>query len=310
MPYTPDFQGLADLRAWYLSEFNRTILRPKAMKPKTMAARVAQGWNGKNAIIGADTGNIHSLWIMEYWAASLPGSLGAMGTDPTPAQSIGARFEGLLVAFLNEAFLILSAAGFSAAKRLKAKRGGNIAEFDQFHHLGAITRELKKNRDLEAVFGRDYRVKPDVTVYRERETEASFGTRGALQVARWSPFFEEAQETSPKVPILEAIVSCKSSIRSDRSQNIRTEAASAIKMRKGKLPRVIAVTAEPMCGGGRLESIALGGGEIDCVYHVALPELLSAMQLAKAKDELPRLETLIKTRRIRDVSDLPFDLIL
>lgn len=85
-------------------------------------------------------------------------------------------------------------------------------------------------------------------------------------------------------PILHASISCKWTIRSDRAQNARSEALNLIRNRKGNLPHVMVVTAEPT--PSRLASIALGTGDIDCVYHLRFMNLYqqlkywgSAMQL-------------------------------
>lgn len=66
-------------------------------------------------------------------------------------------------------------------------------------------------------------------------------------------------------PLLHASVSAKFTMRSDRAQNSRTEALNLIRNRKGHLPHIVVVTAEPM--PNRLASLALGTGDIDCVYH-------------------------------------------
>ena len=66
------------------------------------------------------------------------------------------------------------------------------------------------------------------------------------------------------------------------------------------------VTAEPM--PNRISSLALGTGDIDCVYHFALPELFRAVKEVGSEDALETLETLINGRRLKDISDLPLDL--
>ena len=95
--------------------------------------------------------------------------------------------------------------------------------------------------------------------------------------------------------------------RSDRSQNTRTEALNLIRNRKGNLPHIVAVTAEPL--PMRIASLALGTGDLDCVYHFALDELREVCEtLPKGEDQLEMLETMIQGNRLRDISDLPFDL--
>ncbi|MNN23178.1 Type-2 restriction enzyme NgoMIV [compost metagenome] len=79
-----------------------------------------------------------------------------------------------------------------------------------------------------------------------------------------------------------------------------------IRNRKGHLPHIVAVTAEPL--PSRLASIALGTGDIDCVYHFALNELITAVEAAQAEDALEMLNIMIQGKRLKDISDLPLDL--
>ena len=107
-------------------------------------------------------------------------------------------------------------------------------------------------------------------------------------------------------PLLHASISCKWTIRSDRSQNARSEALNLIRNRKGRTPHVVVVTAEPL--PSRIASIALGTGDIDCVYHFALPELQKAVQDLNLDDSADTLNILVSGKRLRDISDLPLDL--
>ena len=107
-------------------------------------------------------------------------------------------------------------------------------------------------------------------------------------------------------PLLHASVSAKYTMRSDRAQNSRTEALNLIRNRKGHLPHIVVVTAEPM--PNRLASLALGTGDIDCVYHFALYELIRAVKEVGSEDAAETLETLVQGRRLKDISDLPLDL--
>lgn len=106
--------------------------------------------------------------------------------------------------------------------------------------------------------------------------------------------------------ILHASISCKWTMRSDRSQNTRTEALNPIRNRKGQVPHIVAVTLEPM--PTRLASIAMGTGDVDCTYHSAFYELKEAVDESGNSDQAEMLDTLISGRRLRDISDLPFDL--
>ena len=95
-------------------------------------------------------------------------------------------------------------------------------------------------------------------------------------------------------------------MRSDRSQNARSEALNLIRNRKGRTPHILVVTAE--CLPSRLASLALGTGDIDCLYHIALPELERAVNSLDHPDAQDLLGTMLVGRRIRDISDLPLDL--
>ena len=69
----------------------------------------------------------------------------------------------------------------------------------------------------------------------------------------------------------------------------------------------MAVTAEPL--PSRLAAIALGTGDIDCVYHFALTELVSVLR-QQGRETLDLMEIMIEGKRLRDIADLPLDLIV
>lgn len=58
----------------------------------------------------------------------------------------------------------------------------------------------------------------------------------------------------------------------------------------------------------RLASVAMGSGDMDCVYHAALYELGEAAAEGRNEDQAAVLQTLVAGRRFRNISDLPFDL--
>ena len=66
------------------------------------------------------------------------------------------------------------------------------------------------------------------------------------------------------------------------------------------------VTAEPT--PSRLASIALGTGDIDCVYHFALYELIKAVKNLGMNDAYDMLSIMVEGKRLKDISDLPLDL--
>jgi hypothetical protein len=186
-----------------------------------------------------------------------------------------------------------------------------ISDFDQYEHLARLDDILKENKDLASALGGDYIITPDIIVARYPISDDVINLDQQVVtdepgIARLTPL--RAGNLTPSSPILHASISCKWTIRSDRSQNTRTEALNLIRNRKGHTPHIMAVTAEPL--PTRLAALALGTGDLDCVYHFALPELEQAVAQARNADQLDMLTTLIHGRRIRDISDLPLDLAL
>jgi len=158
---------------------------------------------------------------------------------------------------------------------------------------------------LAAALGNDYTITPDIVVAREPEEDATINANETLvdmNVARRS----DIRKCNNPRPLLHASVSCKWTIRSDRAQNSRSEALNLIRNRKGRLPHVVVVTGEPL--PSRLASIALGTGDIDCVYHFALPELIHSANEAGFEDAAELLRIMTDGKRLKDIADLPLDL--
>ncbi|RLA88703.1 MAG: type II deoxyribonuclease [Deltaproteobacteria bacterium] len=97
------------------------------------------------------------------------------------------------------------------------------------------------------------------------------------------------------VSILHASISCEWTIRSDRAQNTRSEALNLIRNRKGPLPHVVAVVGEPL--PSRIAALAMGTGDLDCIYHFALAELQEAISEIDNQDQMDLLRTMIEGRR-------------
>ncbi len=185
-----------------------------------------------------------------------------------------------------------------------------IAAYDQYSHLRELEELSKTNDQLAAALGGGYLIKPDVVIIREPEEDERLNGNGILldtSVARLSSL----RKANGGPPILHASISCKWTMRSDRAQNARSEALNLIRNRKGRLPHIAVVTAEPT--PSRIASLALGTGDIDCVYHFALPELREALEeLASEspgyRDNADLLRTMVEGKRLRDIADLPLDL--
>ena len=182
-----------------------------------------------------------------------------------------------------------------------------IAKYEPYTHLDELADAIKENPMLAAVLGNSYEISPDILVTRGPEpdevinrglatplVDGSSGRRAVIRLAN--------QDRR----IIHAIVSCKWTLRSDRAQNARSEALSVIRNRKGRAPHIMVVTAEP--SPTRLASLALGTGDLDMVYHFALPELLDAVGRSGNDEAQSMVGLLVDGKRLRDVSDLPLDL--
>jgi len=224
----------------------------------------------------------------------------------TKGQTSGASFEHITREFIEAAFELL--AHLRPGRWLYSTRHA-ISEFDQYKHLAYLEKVLESNKELASSLGTDYIVTPDIVVARQLVTDDEINHPNQL-IDMGEPIAQltalRAANSLEQRPLLHASVSCKWTIRSDRVQNARTEALNLIRNRKGNLPHVVSVTAEPL--PTRIAALALGTGDLDCVYHIALSELQQAIAQVNNKDQLDMLTTLVDGRRLRDISDLPFDL--
>ena len=155
--------------------------------------------------------------------------------------------------------------------------------------------------------GNDYMVAPDVVIYQDAIEDSEIN-KDLFIVDDSTAKMAYIRKETGGLPILHASISAKWTMRSDRAQNSRTEALGLVRNRKGHLPHIVVVTGEPM--PGRLASLALGTGDIDCMYHFALYELIEAVDKSGAEDSKELLDVLIKGKRLKDISDLPLDLVV
>ena len=276
--------------------------------------------DGSGVPSNADKDSAPSVKIAAEIMKRLP--RGVVGARP-PGQSAGKYFEEVCKAYLEATFLRLV---HMRPGQWKVSRGvggqASIAQFDQYEHLAALEQLAKASRKadsklaaalgknsakLAAALGSDYLIKPDVLVIRYPEPDRTINAKEVLvddEHSRLTPL----RRANSSLPILHASVSCKWTIRSDRSQNSRAEALNLVRNRKGRLPHVVVVTGEPL--PSRIASIALGTGDIDCVYHFALDELREAVDELRFGDAKELLKTMVDGKRLRDISDLPLDLVI
>lgn len=227
--------------------------------------------------------------------------------DKISGQTLGKQFELLTMEFLQETFPHLQnlRPGQWSILQLGNNNRLKTSDFEQYEHLAYLSALTAENAQLAAALGNDYLVAPDVVIYRNLYEDVEINAEQYIvddKISRMA----DIRKTNGGKPLLHASVSAKYTMRSDRAQNSRTEALNLIRNRKGHLPHIVVVTAEPM--PNRLASLALGTGDIDCVYHFALYELVRAVKEVGSEDAAETLETLVQGKRLKDISDLPLDL--
>jgi len=201
--------------------------------------------------------------------------------DSDNASSAGTALERAL-----EADLLSGLIDQDGLRSWDVSRSGSVSQFAQYSHLRELQDLFNTLPILRSTLGQDYEVSTDVMVTLPDPNDAG----------------------GPRV--LHAAVSSKLTIRSDRVQNIRYEFSTLVKNRKGRLPHLVVVTAEPL--PSRLVSIARGTGEIDAVYHLMFDEmdavasevLLPGVSAAAWREQRGHWREMVDQRRIRPYSEL------
>lgn len=220
-----------------------------------------------------------------------------------PGQTAGASFEEVCASFVR---MCLQKTLHLRPGNFFVEKGGGIARFDQYAHLAELDRIAKTNPAIATALGSDYLIKPDIIIGRLPDDDDTLNANGPLaddSCARLASI----RAVNQIQPILHASISCKWTLRSDRAQNARSEGLNLVRNRKGRLPHICVITGEPM--PSRIASLALGTGDIDCVYHFALYELRNALVEHGDEDRLETFEAMVSGKRLRDISDLPLDLV-
>ncbi len=254
----------------------------------------------------ADSSNMPSKAIARIIAEKL----GAVTGGKVKGQTAGTLFEQITMQFVAETFPKLQhlRPGMWTVLNLGNQSAIKTSDFAQYEHLAYLAKIVNDNKQLSTMLGNDYMVAPDVVVYRDLYEDAELNNDSVIVTDEVCKMADLRKKNGGK-PILHASISAKWTMRSDRAQNSRTEALNLIRNRKGHLPHIVVVTGEPL--PSRLASLALGTGDLDCVYHFALYELMDAVtEYGKQgrEDIVETLENLIKGKRLKDISDLPLDL--
>lgn len=225
------------------------------------------GWRANGKPNCSDANSNASVQI----AARMMEHLGVSQAAQGPLGDAGAALEVGVAAYL-ETELAGQEPGRSWLVSLKQA----ISDFRQYRHLSKLQALIDGDttKTLAAEIGRDYLVKPDVTVGVDTDSG----------------------------PLLHASVSCKWTLRSDRAQNVRHEAVILTRHRRGRQPHIVAVTAEPLAS--RIASLARGTGEIDAVYHVALGQLEQATSEVGTALQKETLDELVGQDRLYDIGIL------
>ncbi len=251
----------------------------------------------------ADKDNKTSVRIAQGIAERLKAETGQRGA----AQTSGNQFEDLVARFVEATFVRLPhlRPGRWTVRQVTNRNKGEIAKYAQYAHLVALKDAAANNPELAAALGNDYMITPDVIVTRDLESDEAINLPEFLVdavVARRS----DLRAAPNKRPLLHASISTKWTLRSDRAQNARSEALNLIRNRKGRQPHIVVVTGEPT--PSRLSSLALGTGDIDCVYHFALDELEASVGALGNSEAEDILAIMVNGKRLKDIADLPFDL--
>jgi hypothetical protein len=235
------------------------------------------------------------------------GILNAMHLEISTAKSVGQtagkEFERVTTVFLEKAFRYLNHLRYG---KYQFFIGKSIDTFEQYEHLAILNETLSANKELKTILG-DYIIQPDIVIGKYPIKDDEINAKKELINKKDYAYLTPLRLVNSKKLILHASISCKWTIRSDRSQNARTEGLNLIRNRKGHTPHIVIVTGEPY--PNRIASLALGTGDIDCVYHFALNELISAADELKNDSVSDILDTMVRGKRLRDISDLPFDLV-
>lgn len=230
--------------------------------------------------------------------------------EKLPAQTAGSVFEELVCDFLNATFPKLQnlRPGKWSVFNLGNNNAVKTSSFVQYEHLAHIAKVLRSDSQLAAMLGNDYVVAPDIVVSRSPCADCEINSIGHFVDETVAGKTDIRIRNNP-LEIMHASVSAKWTMRSDRAQNSRTEALNLIRNRKGRVPHIVVVTGEPL--PSRLASLALGTGDIDCIYHFALQELVDAVrEYGKdgREDVVELLDMMVDGKRLKDISDLPLDL--
>jgi hypothetical protein len=197
-------------------------------------------------------------------------------------------------------------------------RSRPAVDFDQYRHLGVSSRFTKTYTGDRSELRRAIDLANDLPATAEIQTILQTLGRAARMADADDKRVQELINTMPEESLLKldiAItapstgqrlligVSSKWSLRTDRAQDCIAQGGKLVNLRRGQMPHYAVLTMEPR--PAMLKLLAYGSGSLDCVYHLALDELIEAansLATKKNKPEWPQkllLERMVNQGRIR-----------
>ncbi|WP_380158799.1 NgoMIV family type II restriction endonuclease [Kineococcus sp. R86509] len=198
--------------------------------------------------------------------------------------------------------------------------------FEQYAHLAVFPKFRRSHTSGEAVLAGiegiiDSLGDPKSKQRLRRELDRALGklrVQDEVSAALKAQMPEEAllkiditvsEKRQTGLPFLHAGFSSKWSLRTDRAQDCVSQGTKLVAQRRGRMPHFAVVTMEPR--PAMLKILGDGSGAIDCVYHLDLPSLSSAIKEVAVKESkrvewspLRTFQRLKDQRRIRDYDDL------
>lgn len=285
---------------------NPLIAEARKKYHESLVNQMVLSLNNEGIASNADSSNAPSRAIAQLIAQKL----GAKTSPKIKGQTAGNLFEQITMNFIADTFPQLQhlRPGEWSVLNLGNQSAIKTSDFAQYEHLAYLAQIVNQNKQLSTMLGNDYMVAPDIVIYRALCEDSEINMPKVI-VSDEICTMSDLRKKNGGNPILHASISAKWTMRSDRAQNSRTEALNLIRNRKGHLPHIAVVTGEPL--PSRIASLALGTGDVDCVYHFALYELLDAVKEYGSngrEDIIETLDNLVLGKRLKDISDLPLDL--
>lgn len=219
--------------------------------------------------------------------------------------SLDERFSSLVLKFIQKAFAssILARSQKWKIVNVRDKNEINRVKLAHYERLDYFTELAKTGTQLStAALGNNVVLLPDILLYRNGFSDAEINAPFPV-VDGQSAKNADLRASNGNPARLQAVISTLWQM--ENTKTYRTEAVQVVQKANG-LPYFFVVTGETL--PSQLASL-LWMGKMDCIYHFALPELVQVVQKAGEEDAGELLYALINEKRLKDISDLPLDLV-